>query len=137
MTLNELKKRYYKTEVEQLTKQLGLQQKESVVAVSGVKGSAQAFIAAQAAEKIASTQLFLFRDSEEAAFFYSDMEVLLNDRSNSLQDKRVLYLPSSFKRNSRWSETDSSNVKLRAEILHKLSQPNQKPLILVSYRHGQ
>jgi len=136
MTLNELKKRYYKTEVEQLTKQLGLQQKESVVAVSGVKGSAQAFIAAQAAEKIASTQLFLFRDSEEAAFFYSDMEVLLNDRSNSLQDKRVLYLPSSFKRNSRWSETDSSNVKLRAEILHKLSQPNQKPLILVSYPEG-
>ena len=136
MTLNELKKRYYKTEVELLTKQLGLQQKESVVAVSGVKGSAQAFIAAQAAEKIASTQLFLFRDSEEAAFFYSDMEVLLNDRSNSLQDKRVLYLPSSFKRNSRWSETDSSNVKLRAEILHKLSQPNQKPLILVSYPEG-
>ena len=136
MTLNELKKRYYKPEVEQLTKQLGLQQKDSVVAVSGVKGSAQAFLTAQAAEKIASTQLFLFRDSEEAAFFYSDMEVLLNDRSNSLQDKRVLYLPSSFKRNSRWSETDSSNVKLRAEILHKLSQPNQKPLILVSYPEG-
>ena len=136
MTLNELKKRYYKPEVEQLTKLLGLQQKDSVVAVSGVKGSAQAFLAAQAAEKLASTQLFLFRDSEEAAFFYSDMEVLLNDRSNSLQDKRVLYLPSSFKRNSRWSETDSSNVKLRAEILHKLSQPNQKPLILVSYPEG-
>jgi transcription-repair coupling factor (superfamily II helicase) len=136
MTLNELKKRYYKPEVEQLTKQLGLQQKDSVVAMNGVKGSAQAFLAAQAAEKIASTQLFLFRDSEEAAFFYSDMEVLLNDRSNSLQNKRVLYLPSSFKRNSRWSETDSSNVKLRAEILHKLSQPNQKPLILVSYPEG-
>ena len=136
MTLNELKNRYYKPEVERLTKQFALQQKDTVVAVNGIKGSALAFIAALAAEKSPDTQLLLFRDSEEAAFFYSDMEVLINDRSNILQDKRVLYLPSSYKRNSRWSETDSSNVKLRAEILHKLSQPDQRPLILVSYPEG-
>lgn len=136
MTLEELKKRYYKTEVERLTKVLGPQQQENVVAVNGVKGSALAFIAAQASENIPNTQLFLFRDSEEAVFFYNDMEILLNDRSNALQDKRVLYLPSSYKRNSRWSETDPSNVKLRAEILHKLSRPDQQPLILVSYPEG-
>ena len=109
---------------------------DSVIAINGVKGSALAFIAAPVAEQIPNLQLFVFRDSEEAAFFYSDMEVLLNDRSNTLQDKRVLYLPSSYKRNSRWSETDSSNVKLRAEILHKLSMPSAQPLILVSYPEG-
>ena len=64
------------------------------------------------------------------------MEILLNDRSKSLQEKRVLYLPSSYKRNSRWGETDLSNVKLRAEILHKLSIPDTQPLILVSYPEG-
>ena len=136
MTLNELKNKYYQTEVEQLTKTLNLQQNDTIVAVNGIKGSALAFIAAQTAEKNPNTQLFVFRDSEEAAFFYSDMEMLLNDRRNSLQDKRVLYLPSSYKRNSRWSETDSSNVKLRAEILHKLSMPDAQPLILVSYPEG-
>ena len=136
MTLNELKKRYYHSEVEQLSALLQRQEKETVVAINGVKGSALAFVAAQTAEKIQETQLFVFRDSEEAAFFYNDMEVLLNDRSNTLQDKRVLYLPSSFKRNSRYSETDSSNVKLRAEILHKLSMPNAQPLILVTYPEG-
>ena len=125
MTLNELKKKYYRSESEALAKSLKANASGSVIAINGVKGSAQAFIAAQVSENIPNTQLFLFRDSEEAAFFYSDMEVLLNDRSNTLQDKRVLYLPSSYKRNSRWSETDSSNVKLRAEILHKLSQPDQ------------
>ena len=102
MTLEELKKRYYITDVEQLTKLLGLRQKDTVVAVNGIKGSALAFIAALAAEKSPDTQLLLFRDSEEAAFFYNDMEILLNDRSKSLQEKRVLYLPSSYKRNSRW-----------------------------------
>ncbi|MBQ1819809.1 MAG: hypothetical protein II120_06365, partial [Bacteroidales bacterium] len=136
MTLEELKKRYYKADVEQLTKLLGLRQKDTVVAVNGIKGSALAFIAALAAEKSPDTQLLLFRDSEEAAFFYNDMEILLNDRSKSLQEKRVLYLPSSYKRNSRWGETDLSNVKLRAEILHKLSIPDAQPLILVSYPEG-
>jgi transcription-repair coupling factor (superfamily II helicase) len=136
MTLEELKKRYYITDVEQLTKLLGLRQKDTVVAVNGIKGSALAFIAALAAEKSPDTQLLLFRDSEEAAFFYNDMEILLNDRSKSLQEKRVLYLPSSYKRNSRWGETDLSNVKLRAEILHKLSIPDTQPLILVSYPEG-
>ena len=136
MTLEELKKRYYKADVEHLTKLLGLRQKDTVVAVNGIKGSALAFIAALAAEKSPDTQLLLFRDSEEAAFFYNDMEILLNDRSKSLQEKRVLYLPSSYKRNSRWGETDLSNVKLRAEILHKLSIPDTQPLILVSYPEG-
>ena len=136
MNLQELKKRYYNTESEALAKSLGANASGSVVAINGVKGSALAFIAAQAAEKIRETQLFVFRDSEEAAFFYNDMEVLLDDRRNTLQDKRVLYLPSSYKRNSRYSETDASNVKLRAEILHKLSMPNAQPLILVSYPEG-
>ena len=44
MTLEELKKRYYKADVEQLTKLLGLRQKDTVVAVNGIKGSALAFI---------------------------------------------------------------------------------------------
>ena len=136
MTLQELKKRYYQTESEALAKSLDAKGPGSVVVINGVKGSALAFVAAQTVEKSTATQLFVFRDSEEAAFFYSDMEMLLNDRSNSLQDKRVLYLPSSFKRNSRYSETDASNVKLRAEILHKLSMPNAQPLILVSYPEG-
>ena len=136
MTLNELKKKYYRSESEALANALKANVSGSVYAIQGVKGSAQAFIAAQISENLTNTQLFLFRDSVEAAFFYSDMEMLLNDRSNSLQDKRVLYLPSSYKRNSRWSETDSSNVKLRAEILHKLSQPDHQPLILVSYPEG-
>ena len=136
MTLQELKKRYYQTESEALAKSLYEKGPGSVVAINGVKGSALAFVAAQTAEKIQHTQLFVFRDSEEAAFFYNDMEVLLDDRSNTLQDKRVLYLPSSFKRNSHYSETDSSNVKLRAEILHKLSMPDAQPLLLVTYPEG-
>ncbi len=136
MNLQELKNRYYNTESEALAKSLDANVSGSVIAINGIKGSALAFIAAQTVEKSTTTQLFVFRDSEEAAFFYSDMEVLLNDRSNTLQDKRVLYLPSSYKRNSRWGETDSSNVKLRAEILHKLSMPDARPLILVSYPEG-
>jgi len=133
MTLEELKQKYYQTEAKELAEALRGVSPRPVVNIGGIKGSALAFIAAQAAENSRNTHLFLFRDNEEAAFFYSDMEMLLNDRSNTLQDKRVLYLPSSYKRNSRWSETDSSNVKLRAEILHKLSMPETKPLILVSY----
>ena len=136
MTLQELKKRYYKTESEALVKSLATFGHDSVVDVQGIKGSALAFIAAQTVEKKSSTHLFVFRDSEEAAFFYNDMETMLDDRRHSLQEKRVLYLPSSYKRNSRYSETDSSNVKLRAEILHKLSMPDAQPLVLVTYPEG-
>ncbi len=136
MTLEELKQKYYQTEAKRLAEALRDNSARPVVAIDGIKGSAYAFIAAQTAEQLPYLQVFLFRDSEEAAFFYNDMEILLNDRSKSLQDKRVLYLPSSYKRNSRWSETDSSNVKLRAEILHKLSLQSEEPIILVSYPEG-
>ena len=56
MNLQELKKRYYKTESEALAKSLSANAGGSVLAINGVKGSAQAFIAAQISEEITDTE---------------------------------------------------------------------------------
>ena len=135
MTLKELKTQYYNNESSQIKEYL-FEKDNNILSLNGVKGSSLSFIASQVASGDGHPHLFVFRDSEEAAFFMHDLEVLMDDEKKSLAEKRVLYFPSSFKKNSNFSEKDASNVKLRAEVLHKLPESDKIQPILVSYPEG-
>lgn len=128
--------KYFKSEVLKIGQQLAKSLPSNVMSLVGIKGSAYSIVAADVVERLGSTHLFVFRDSEDAAFFYSDMEVLLDDRDSPLQEKRVLYLPSSYKKNSGFNKLDQANVKLRAEILHRLTSSSDRGTILVTYPEG-
>ena len=74
-----------------------------------------------------STTVFILEDAEEAGYFYHDLVQLLDD-------KRVLFFPSSYRRAIKYGQRDAANEILRTEVLAKLSTLNtQHPTLVVTY----
>jgi transcription-repair coupling factor (superfamily II helicase) len=62
-----------------------------------------------------STTVFILQDAEEAGYFYHDLVQLLDD-------KQVLFFPSSYRRAIKYAQRDAANEILRTEVLAKLSE---------------
>ena len=63
----------------------------------------------------ANCTLFILQDAEEAGYFYHDLVQLLDD-------KQVLFFPSSYRRAVKYGQRDAANEILRTEVLAKLSE---------------
>ena len=72
-----------------------------------------------------STTLFILQDADEAGYFYHDLVQLLDD-------KKVLFFPSSYRRAVKYAQRDAANEILRTEVLAKLSTANCN-LFVVTY----
>ena len=59
----------------------------------------------------ANNTLFILQDAEEAGYFYHDMVQLLDEQ-------RVLFFPSSYRRAVKYGQRDAANEILRTEALH-------------------
>lgn len=131
MTLDDLLAHYYKKEAAQLRPLLdGL---DKTIALRGLIGSSYPLLAAHLIPEVSKTQLFVFDSKERAAFFYNDIEKLLNDKNVELPNKRVHYLPSSYKRAHISNEIDNANIKLRSEVINKLTNHAKDPIAIVTY----
>ena len=74
-----------------------------------------------------STTLFILQDTEEAGYFYHDLVQLLDD-------KQVLFFPSSYRRAIKYGQRDAANEILRTEVLARLSTHNiQRSTFIVTY----
>jgi len=71
-----------------------------------------------------STTLFILQDADEAGYFYHDLVQLLDD-------KRVLFFPSSYRRAVKYAQRDAANEILRTEVLAKISSKSSG--FIVSY----
>ena len=71
-----------------------------------------------------STTLFILQDADEAGYFYHDLVQLLDD-------KKVLFFPSSYRRAVKYAQRDAANEILRTEVLAKIS--NLSSVFIVSY----
>jgi transcription-repair coupling factor (superfamily II helicase) len=100
--------------------------------VKGLSGSSLALLSASMFSNLKNHQIFVLPDREMAAFLYHDLELLLDDTNKSLNDKQVHYFPSSFRRIHHPDEIDNANLKLRAEIIHKLLNTDEK-YVIVTY----
>lgn len=100
------------------------------LSLTGLVGSSLPLLLAPLLHNRPEHQLFILPDRETAAFFYHDLEVLLNDQNSELADKKVHYFPSSYRRAYKLEEIDNANVKLRSEILNKLLTHEDKYLIV-------
>lgn len=131
MTLADLHSQYYRKEAAQLHPYLeGL---GKTLTLNGLVGSSLSMLAAHLIPITTQTQLFVFDSKDRAAFFYNDLEKLLNDKHIELPNKRVHYLPSSYKRAHASSEIDNANVKLRSELINKLTNQPTEHLAIVTY----
>lgn len=102
------------------------------VCVRGLKGSALALAASSVLTQLKQNQVFILPDRESSAFFYHDIEKILADNGLPLEQKRVHYFPSSYRRPYDIEQVDNANVKLRSEIINKLVY-NESPNVIVTY----
>jgi transcription-repair coupling factor (superfamily II helicase) len=95
------------------------------IKLEGLSGSSDAVIAASVYQANPSSHLFVFNDMEDARYFYTDLE-------NLLEGKSVLLFPPSFKRSFQLNLVDNGLVLERAEVLNRLKQQSSTGELVVT-----
>ena len=93
--------------------------------LKGLVGSSDGIIASAFYFLQQRHMVFVMPDREEAAYFLSDLENLL--------DKELLFFPSSYRKSFDFTLTDSGNVLQRAEVLNELNHASSYGQIIVTY----
>ena len=116
----------YKTDdrVTEFTKALN-STKNPKIQLKGLVGSADAVVALSSYFLLHKPLLFVLPDREEASYFQSDLEGIL--------DKQVLLFPSSYRKSFDFTQVDTANVLARAEVLNELNHDSEYGKIVVSY----
>ncbi|QPH38082.1 transcription-repair coupling factor [Pedobacter endophyticus] len=116
----------YKTDdrVTEFTKALNAS-KSPKIQLKGLVGSADAIVALSSYFLLHKPLFFVLPDREEAAYFQSDLEGVL--------DKQVLLFPSSYRKSFDFTQVDTANVLARAEVLNELNHDSEFGKIVVSY----
>lgn len=100
--------------------------------LKGLVGSSRPLVAASVYKTIQGMHFIILPDKESAAYFYNDLENVLDDKDQPSEKKQVLFFPSSFKRSIDSGVKDNQGLLARTEVLNCLNRklPN---FILVSY----
>ncbi|WP_256002707.1 transcription-repair coupling factor [Pedobacter deserti] len=116
----------YKTDsrVESLAKSLNTG-KGTKVQMRGLVGSSDVVVAVASYFLLHKPMLFVLPDREEAAYFQSDLESIL--------DNEVLLFPSSFRKAFEFTQVDTANVLARAEVLNELNHHSEYGRMVVTY----
>lgn len=132
MFQDELLSRFQPPKKELFTDFFNQKTSSSRLFISGLNGSSLALLAAPIFDELSHNQLFIFPDRESSAFFYHDLEKIMGDTQKTLEQKRVHYFPSSYRRPYDFDEIDNANIKLRSEIINKLVYEQGK-YVIVTY----
>ena len=81
--------------------------------IEGALASAMPVLFASAARGVGRPCLFVLDDAEEAGYFYHDLTQMLGG-------ERVLFFPSSYRRQVKYGQRDAANEILRTEVLGRL-----------------
>lgn len=84
------------------------------VSLHGLVASAAPVVFASVAGGGVPPCLFIMNDADEAGYFYHDLTRMLGN-------DRVLFFPSSYRRQVKYGQRDAANVILRTEVLGRLS----------------
>ncbi|TAF45358.1 MAG: transcription-repair coupling factor [Sphingobacteriales bacterium] len=115
----------YKTDNRILGLDKALNVKKERIHLKGLIGSLDALVVAASYFLSHKNMVFVLPDREEANFFQADVE--------SLMEKEVLVFPSSFRKSFDFTQTDSANVLLRAEVLNQITQTTGYGNLIVTY----
>lgn len=110
--------------VDELAKALS-KKKNPRIQLKGLVGSSDSVLAVALFFLQHRHMLFIMPDREEAAYFQSDLESLL--------DLEVLLFPSSYRKSFDFTQVDSSNVLQRAEVLNELMHSSEIGKLIVTY----
>jgi len=99
--------------------------KNSRIHLKGLVGSSDSMLAIALYFIQHKHMLFILSDREEAAYFQSDIENLLN--------KEILLFPSSFRKAYDFTQIDNTKVLQRAEVLNELIHASEYGKLIVTY----
>ncbi len=99
--------------------------KKARVHLKGLIGSSDSVLAVALYFLQHRNMVFVFPEREEAAYFQSDLENLL--------EKEVLFFPSSFRQPFGFTQIDSSHVLQRAGVLNELKHSSEFGQLIVTY----
>jgi transcription-repair coupling factor (superfamily II helicase) len=132
MKLEELLKLYCESQqVKELSQLLATDENRpggeiSEIHLKGLIGSQDAFVASAVFKTTEYNHFFILSDKEEAAYFQNNLKSIL-------EHKDVFFFPDSFKRPQDFTELNNNNVLLRTETVNRLSNPNSRAELAVSY----
>ncbi|MDB5282906.1 MAG: Transcription-repair-coupling factor [Bacteroidota bacterium] len=127
MNLEGLLKRYCELkQVKEVEEVLATGETTADIHLKGLTGSQDAFVAAAVFKAADYNHFFILSDKEEAAYFQNNLKSLL-------ENKDIFFFPDSFKRPQDFTEVNNNNIMLRTETVNRLSNPNSRAEIAVTY----
>lgn len=102
------------------------------IACPGLYGSSKAFVLNAVFSKMGGKHFVICGDKEKAAYFYNDLENILNERDMDYSKKRILFYPTSYKRPYEPEKADNTYILSRTEVLQRVSV-NDIRTVIVSY----
>ncbi len=100
------------------------------IQLKGLIGSSRALVSASVFNEISGIHLFILPDKETAAHFFNDIENIYDERSLDYSKKKILFYPTSYKRQYDIENPDNVNLLLRAEILNRIGSSARKTMIV-------
>ncbi|MDC1108507.1 transcription-repair coupling factor [Flavobacteriaceae bacterium] len=94
--------------------------------LNGLIGSSLSFVISTIFSNNNKSILFILENKETAAYHFNDLEKFNNDN--------VLFYPESYKNPYATSNTDNSNVLLRADVLNKVNTNPNQYLVVTYYK---
>lgn len=104
------------------------QKQKLQIALNGLRGSSISLWIAALYQTQPFNAVFILNDKEEAAYFANDLE-------NLLGEKKILFLPVSYKKHNDFETLDNQMVLQRAEVLNHISK-HADGILLVTYTHA-
>jgi transcription-repair coupling factor (superfamily II helicase) len=96
----------------------------------GLTGSSRSLTVAAIAQKFSGDHIIIMPDKETAAYFLNDLESIFDEKGANFHKKKILFYPTSYKRNYDVIHQDSTHVLLRTEVLKRLGSGARKSLIV-------
>jgi transcription-repair coupling factor (superfamily II helicase) len=105
---------------------------EKRITVKGLAGSSTAVIASVAYRSVARPFVFIINNRESAAYFFNDLENLLDENDLPYEKRNIFLFPSSYKKPYETPDTDNANVLLRSEVINRVSDMPGRFMLVTS-----
>ncbi len=96
----------------------------------GLSGSSRSLTLSAVAQKFSGDHIIIMPDKESAAYFLNDLESIFYEKGANFHKKKILFYPTSYKRNYDIIHQDSTHVLLRTEVLKRLGSGSRKSIIV-------
>jgi len=100
----------------------------SILQLKGLTGSSLAFRVMATFKNKRDSQIIIFPNKEEAAYFQNDLQALFDTKS-------ILFFADSFKKSGQFDRTERTNILMRTEVIEQLFTRSKNKIgeIIVTY----